>query len=179
LGGFALVTTAGILAYRVSPADVKAAAKSDAATMKAKKPGDSAPAPSAAGSNATQRSSSSSQQAAFQAQKPVPEPSTTPGGPNPGAGTHVVRVASQLSEADALAAFRELQLKYPNELGWYRPFIVREDLGERGVFYRVHVGPFATAREANEMCGRLKLAGAQCVVRSSQADVIPVVPQAG
>lgn len=81
------------------------------------------------------------------------------------ASGHVVQVASQKSEEDAQASFRALQAKYPTVLGGRQPLIRRIDLGERGVFYRVQVGPFASADQANDLCGNLKSAGGQCIVQ--------------
>jgi hypothetical protein len=78
---------------------------------------------------------------------------------------HVVQVASQKTEEDAQASFRALQAKYPTVLGGRQPLIRRIDLGERGVFFRVQVGPFASADQANDLCGNLKSAGGQCIVQ--------------
>lgn len=81
------------------------------------------------------------------------------------AGSHVVQVSSQKTEEDAQASFRSLQAKYPTVLGGRQALIRRHDLGERGTFYRVQVGPFVSADQANEMCGNLKAAGGQCIVQ--------------
>jgi SPOR domain len=80
-------------------------------------------------------------------------------------GNYVVQVASQRSEADAQASFKALQQKYPSVLGSYQAVFRRADLGDRGVYYRAQVGPFATAEEANDMCSSLKSAGGQCIVQ--------------
>ena len=40
--------------------------------------------------------------------------------------------------------------------------IQRADLGARGVFYRVQVGPFASARDAGQFCAQLKARGMDC-----------------
>jgi len=77
----------------------------------------------------------------------------------------VVQVASQRSEADAQASFKSLQQKYPSVLGGYQVIVRRADLGDKGVYYRAQVGPFATAEQANEMCSSLKSAGGQCIVQ--------------
>jgi cell division septation protein DedD len=79
-------------------------------------------------------------------------------------GGYSVQVSSQRSEADAQAAFRSLQRKYPDVLGGYQANIRRADLGEKGVYYRVQVGPFASD-QATELCSRLQSAGGQCVVQ--------------
>ena len=81
------------------------------------------------------------------------------------AGGYVVQVSSQRTEADAQAWYRALQAKYPAVLGSRRPTIKRADLGEKGIFFRTQVGPFASAEEAGKMCNSLKAAGGQCIVQ--------------
>jgi SPOR domain len=76
-----------------------------------------------------------------------------------------VQVSSQRSEAEALAAYQSLQGKFPSVLGGRQPIIRRVDLGFYGILYRALVGPFRTAEEASELCGRLKAAGGQCIVQ--------------
>jgi hypothetical protein len=87
----------------------------------------------------------------------------TPGG----GGSYVVQVSSQRSEADAQASFRALQGKFPSVLGSRAPLIKRADLGDKGVYYRAMVGPFASSEEAAQVCGNLKTAGGQCVVQKN------------
>jgi SPOR domain len=96
----------------------------------------------------------------------VPPPSVRPAAPATGSGTggFVVQLSSQKSESEALASFRSLQAKFPNELGGRQPIIRRADLGSKGVFYRTVVGPFASAHEASQFCVSYKAAGGQCVV---------------
>ena len=96
----------------------------------------------------------------------VSQPSARPAAPATGSGTggYVVQLASQRSESEALASFRSLQAKFPNELGDRQPIIRRADLGSKGVFYRTMVGPFASAHEASQFCASYKAAGGQCVV---------------
>jgi hypothetical protein len=87
----------------------------------------------------------------------------TPGG----GGSYVVQVSSQRSEADAQASFKALQGKFPSVLGSRAPLIKRADLGDKGVYYRAMVGPFASSEEAAQVCGNLKTAGGQCVVQKN------------
>jgi hypothetical protein len=84
-----------------------------------------------------------------------------------GGGSYVVQVSSQRSEADAQASFRALQGKFPSVLGSRAPLIKRADLGDKGVYYRAMVGPFASSEEAAQVCGNLKTAGGQCVVQKN------------
>ena len=76
-----------------------------------------------------------------------------------------VQISSQRSETEAQASFRSLQGKFPNLLGDRQPTIRRADLGEKGIYFRTMVGPFASADQAKEFCGSLKSAGGQCVVQ--------------
>jgi cell division septation protein DedD len=78
-----------------------------------------------------------------------------------------VQLSSQKTEADAQASYRVLQSKYPALLGNRQAIIRRVDLGEKGVFYRAQVGPFASADEASDFCGSLKAAGGQCLVQKN------------
>ena len=80
----------------------------------------------------------------------------TAGGPG-----SFVQVSSQRSEAEAQAAFRSLQAKFPTQLGGKQPQIHRVDLGAKGIYFRAMVGPFANASEATELCSSLKGAGGQ------------------
>ncbi|CAL78002.1 hypothetical protein BRADO4252 [Bradyrhizobium sp. ORS 278] len=83
-------------------------------------------------------------------------------GPATGGG-YPVAISSQPSEAEALASFKVLQVKYAAVLGQYQPIIKRLDFGDQGgVRFRVAVGPFETKQQASAMCGSLKLAGGQC-----------------
>jgi cell division protein FtsN len=79
----------------------------------------------------------------------------------------MVQIASQKNEADAQASYRALQGKYPTVLGSRSPVVRRADLGEKGVYYRAMVGPFASSDEAAQFCGTLKTAGGQCVVHGN------------
>jgi hypothetical protein len=87
-----------------------------------------------------------------------------PAAASAGGGSYV-QVSSQRSEGDAQSSFRTLQAKYPNVLGNRQVVIRRADLGDKGIYYRAQVGPFASVDEAAQLCGNLKAAGGQCVVQ--------------
>jgi hypothetical protein len=91
---------------------------------------------------------------------PAPAEATSAAG-----GGYAVQVSSQRSEAEAEAAFRALQAKYPQELGSRRPMVRRADLGAKGVYYRALVGPFASGEQATELCSKLKAAGGSCIIQ--------------
>lgn len=80
---------------------------------------------------------------------------------------YIVQLSSQRSEAAAQATSRALQTKYAGLFGSLQPFIRRSDLRDRGVYYRVQIGPFPTMAEANQLCGNLKKSGADCVVQKN------------
>ncbi|MCA6114028.1 SPOR domain-containing protein [Bradyrhizobium sp. WSM 1738] len=103
---------------------------------------------------------------------PAPSPSptrmaaTNPTQPaTPSGGGYLVQVSSQKSEADAQAAYRALQGKYPSVLGAQSSMVKRVDLGEKGVYYRAFAGPFGSSEEAAQVCNSLKSAGGQCFVQ--------------
>jgi hypothetical protein len=80
-------------------------------------------------------------------------------------GAYVVQLSSQKSETEAQASFRSLQAKFPKELGDRDAIVRRADLGPtKGVYYRVMVGPFGSAGEADQFCSGFKAAGGQCIV---------------
>ncbi|MGA0531470.1 SPOR domain-containing protein [Hansschlegelia sp. KR7-227] len=84
--------------------------------------------------------------------------------PRPAAGGFVVQVTSQRSEQDARTAYASLQRKYPQVLGSYQASIQTANVGDRGTYYRVRVGPFASSSDASTVCSNLRAAGGDCVV---------------
>jgi hypothetical protein len=81
------------------------------------------------------------------------------------AGSYVVQVAAQKSEAEAQSSWQALQQRYGTVLAGQQATIRRVDLGERGVFYRAQVGPFTSRAQASEVCQSLKAAGGECVIQ--------------
>ncbi|HLL28845.1 MAG TPA: SPOR domain-containing protein [Xanthobacteraceae bacterium] len=98
-------------------------------------------------------------------QQPVTAPPTQQASNYVPAGSYVVQVASQKTEADARTSWQQLQAKYANVFGSYQASIKRVDLGDRGTFYRAMLGPFANRDQAYEMCQSLKAAGGECIVQ--------------
>jgi cell division septation protein DedD len=97
---------------------------------------------------------------------PSTSPTATAPAPSAGGG-YAVQVTSQHSEAEAEAAYKALQAKYPSQLGSHQPIIRRADLGEKGTFYRALVGPYASAEAASGLCSNLKAAGGSCIVQKN------------
>lgn len=81
---------------------------------------------------------------------------------------YLVQVAARQSQNEALSAFTELQQRYPSLLSSYQPMIQMADLGPKGVWYRVQVGPIDEKDMATAFCEQLKSAGGDCLVRRHQ-----------
>jgi hypothetical protein len=88
---------------------------------------------------------------------PVTRTATT----NEGGNNIYALLSSQQKEVDARAIYRMLQEKYPEILGNRNAVIRRGDKNGQGSSYRVEVGPL-TSGQADQLCGNLRQAGAQC-----------------
>ncbi len=91
--------------------------------------------------------------------KPVPEPAPA------ARQDYMVQLAASRSRALARGVYARLQTEYDDLLGRRDPFILRVDLGDRGIFYRVNVAGFATKAAADSFCADLKKRGQDCLVR--------------
>lgn len=92
------------------------------------------------------------------AASPVPQASQASS-----SGGFIVQLSSQRSEAEARAAFSKMSRQYSG-LSGLSPNVIPVDLGERGTFYRVRVGPFEQGR-ANDLCASIKRSGGSCIVQ--------------
>ncbi len=97
--------------------------------------------------------------------KKVP-PSAAPEGsmgPAPtGAGWVAVLASvpvSSSSQMDSLKQFADMQQKYGDVLGDKTPSVQEANLGEKGHYHRLVVGPPASRDSASSICGSLKTAG--------------------
>ena len=96
--------------------------------------------------------------------QPIPlAPSSSSNLPAANTGDFVVQLSSQRSENGARSDFRRQQQRY-SALAGYSLNIQRADLGDRGVYHRVRLGPFARSA-ANSLCARVKSQGGDCIVR--------------
>jgi hypothetical protein len=86
-----------------------------------------------------------------------------PSAPASGGGGYLVSITSQPSEADAQAAFRAMQGKYPSVLASQSPVIARGNTKSGAVTYRAGVS-FGTHDEAAQFCKNYESAGGQCWV---------------
>jgi hypothetical protein len=82
---------------------------------------------------------------------------------------YVVQVASKKNQTEALASFADMQQKYPKLLANYRPIVQKADLGAKGTWYRLRIGPIADKTAASKLCGQLKSQGLpDCLVMAAQ-----------
>ena len=82
----------------------------------------------------------------------------------PARSGYVVQVSSQRSVDQAQASFESMKRRYKSVLGGFNPDIQRADLGAKGIYYRVRVGPMASRETALRLCEQLKSAGGSCFV---------------
>lgn len=75
-----------------------------------------------------------------------------------GAG-YVAVLSSRQSHMDALKSFADIQQKYASVLQGRTPDVRQANLGEKGIWYRVVVGPPGSRDAANKVCGQLKSQG--------------------
>jgi cell division protein FtsN len=80
-------------------------------------------------------------------------------------GGYYAQVGARNDQNQALAALADVQSKYGAVLGSYPPVIHTADLGAKGIWYRVRVGPIEDKDTANGLCEKLKGAGQKaCMV---------------
>ena len=79
-------------------------------------------------------------------------------------GDYLVQVTSQRTESQARIAYQSLQRRYSSLLANETPLIERADLGDKGTYYRVRIGPM-DRDGANSFCNDLKSKGGECFVR--------------
>jgi cell division septation protein DedD len=97
--------------------------------------------------------------------KPKPAPEAAPAKPS----QYVVQVGSKQNQTDALATFADMQQKYPTLLASYRPMVQKADLGAKGVWYRLRIGPIVDKSAASKLCSQLKSQGhPDCLVMAAQ-----------
>ncbi len=82
------------------------------------------------------------------------------------AGSHLVQIGAFKSEAEADGQWTKLTGKLGAYLDGKSNDVERADLGAKGVFYRLRIGPFATADEAKTYCAGLKERGTDCLIKA-------------
>ena len=119
----------------------------------------SAPAAAAAGSPGQTQL----QAAVKQPAKAAPAPAAPPGAPGSSARTAGTRLqlGSVRSEDMARQEWERIKRTNSDLLGGLSATPIRADLGDKGVFYRIQIGPIA---DADRICGELKRRNIGCVI---------------
>lgn len=73
-----------------------------------------------------------------------------------------VQVAAVRTAAEAQTVTSKLQSEFGRELAGRSPVVDQVSAGNFGSFYRVQVGPYASSKETEELCGKLKAGGLDC-----------------
>lgn len=81
-------------------------------------------------------------------------------------GSHLVQVGAFGSESEANGVWSKMQGKFGALVSGKSTDIERADLGSKGIFYRLRLGPFASASDAKTFCDGLKARGQDCLVKS-------------
>jgi cell division septation protein DedD len=91
---------------------------------------------------------------------PAAPPQTTPHY-TPQNIRYVIQVGSKQSQQDVLATFADMQRKYSMLLDGYRPIVQKVDLGTKGIWYRMRIGPISDKATAANLCAQLMSRGLQ------------------
>lgn len=90
-------------------------------------------------------------------------PASAPKPPAAGGG-YRLQIAALPTEARATAEWGRISARHGDVLRGLKPEISRADLGERGVVYRLRVGPVASEQSARALCQSLSGRGIGCLV---------------
>jgi len=81
-----------------------------------------------------------------------------------GNSAFMVQIGASQNEKAAGESLARLAKRHPKILGSLDVVVVRADLGDKGVWYRMRVGPFAAHGDAGTVCGQLKAVDVGCFV---------------
>lgn len=81
-----------------------------------------------------------------------------------GIGPGFVQIGAYPSRDFADKAFRQFKLAHGDLAGDYLPDIEKADLGTKGIWYRLRLGPFAGKGAAAAACERMKKEGVTCLI---------------
>jgi hypothetical protein len=78
-----------------------------------------------------------------------------------------VQLAAYQSEEEADISWNAMRAKH-KDLADRDPIIIRADLGDKGVYYRLRIGGFSSKDEARALCQRLEDRGQDCVLHTGK-----------
>jgi septal ring-binding cell division protein DamX len=79
-------------------------------------------------------------------------------------GAFQIQLSAVRSSKGAKAFAKRTRTAHNKILGNVKIFIVRANLGKRGIYYRLRAGPFSTRAKAAAVCGKLAARKASCIV---------------
>jgi tetratricopeptide (TPR) repeat protein len=95
---------------------------------------------------------------------PPPRADTPAAAPAEPSGKYHVQVAAVRTRSEAYALAVRLVSQHGSELGGRKPLVDDTVIGSMGTFYRVRLGPYASAKEPQHLCGSLRSSGFDCLV---------------
>ena len=106
--------------------------------------------------------------AALQASQPQPAAQSAPAtmptarqAATNGTGAFALQIGAYRSEAEAEESWRAYSAAHPAAAA-FAPAIRQADLAAKGIWYRLQIGPFASAGDAVAFCAKLKASGGTC-----------------
>lgn len=100
------------------------------------------------------------------ATQPTPAKAEPPSTVRAATGAYLVQVGAFRSDDEANAMWTRMEGKLGDYMSGKAPDVERADLGEKGVYYRLRIGPFASADDARTYCEGLKTRGQDCLVKA-------------
>jgi cell division septation protein DedD len=93
-----------------------------------------------------------------------PPPPAAAAKPVAATGVFKVQIAATRDEATAKAEWERLKHAHADLLGALSPTVVRADLGDKGIFFRIQAGPVADQASADKLCVDLKKLSIGCII---------------
>ena len=81
------------------------------------------------------------------------------------AGSHVVQVGAFRSDQEAKTQWARLQSRLGDFVDGKGIDVEEADLGDRGVYHRLRIGPFSSSDDAKTFCAGLKERGQDCLIK--------------
>jgi cell division septation protein DedD len=96
------------------------------------------------------------------------EPAREPTRESPPASGFLIQIAAVREEERAEAEWQRLQRQHADLLRGLKLFVIKADLGDKGVFWRLRAGPFADETQAKSRCADLAKQKVGCLVVKAQ-----------
>ncbi|MBF0323662.1 SPOR domain-containing protein [Magnetospirillum moscoviense] len=94
---------------------------------------------------------------------PVPAPAPAVAKAAPAGGDYLIQLGALRSAPDAEKEWSRIQKANADLLGTLKSDVVRVELGEKGIFWRLRAGPLSEAA-AKQMCTELKARNQGCII---------------